>query len=90
MAIWYCNYYTCEDDAYYKPSLVEVIDIVVYDTVFSLDVSYKGKPLANDFRILALGLLVVVSTRIIYLELWLVFDEVIYLAFTDRGRVAYV
>jgi hypothetical protein len=42
------NYYAYEDNAYYKPSLVEVIDIVIYDTVLSLNVSYKGKLLANN------------------------------------------
>ena len=42
------NHYTSEDDAYYKPSLVEVIDIVIYNTVLSLNVSYKGKLFAND------------------------------------------
>jgi len=63
------DHYTHEDDAYYKPSLVEVVDIVVHDTVLSLDISYKCKPLANDLRIFALSPLVVVSTRITRLEL---------------------
>jgi len=48
MAIWGYNYYTHKDNAYYKPSLVEVIDIVIYNTVLSLNVSYEGKLLAND------------------------------------------
>jgi len=56
------DHHTGEDDAHHKPSLVEVIDIVVYDTVLSLDVPYEGKPLANDLRILALSPLVVVPT----------------------------
>ena len=62
MAIRGYNYYTCKDDAYYKPSLVEVIDIVVHNTVLSLNVSYEGKPLANNLWILALSPLVVVPT----------------------------
>jgi len=48
MAIRGYNYYTREDNTYYKPSLVEVIDIVIHDTVLSLDISYESKPLAND------------------------------------------
>ena len=42
------NYHAYEDDAHHKPSLVEVIDIVIHDTVFSFNVPHKGKPLAND------------------------------------------
>ncbi len=74
----------------YKPSLVEVVDIVVYNAVFGLDVLYKSKPLANDLRIFALSPLVVVSTRVTCIELWLTFDEVVCLELADRGRVAHV
>ena len=56
------NYYAREDNAHYKPRLVEVIDIVVEDTVLGLNVPYKGKLLANNLRILVLGPLVVVPT----------------------------
>jgi hypothetical protein len=42
------NYYARKDNAHYKPSLIEVIGIIVQDTVLSLNVPYKGKPLAND------------------------------------------
>jgi len=63
------DYYTRKDDAHHEPSLVEVVDVVIHDTVLSLDVSYKGKPLANNLWILALGPLVVVSTRITRTEL---------------------
>jgi len=48
MAIRGCNYHTRKDDAHHKPSLVEVVDIVIHDTVLGLNVSYKSKPLAND------------------------------------------
>ena len=58
------DYYTGKDDTHHEPSLVEVIDIVIHDTVLSLNVSYESKPLANDLWILVLGPLVVVSTRI--------------------------
>ena len=83
------NHYACKDDAHHKPSLVEVVNIVFYDAVLSLDVPYEGKPLANDLWILALSPLVVVSTRIMHSELWLAFNEVVCPEFTDRGRVAY-
>jgi len=69
IAIRGCNYYTREDDTHYKPSLVEVIDIVIHDAVLGLDISYKSKPLANDIRILALSPLVVVFTRLTRPEL---------------------
>ena len=42
------NYHSYENDAHYKPSLIEVIDIVIHNTIFSLDVSYKGKLFANN------------------------------------------
>jgi len=59
------------------------------DTILGLDVSYEGKPFANDLWILVLSPLVVVFTRITCLELWLAFDEVVCLELADRGRVAY-
>ena len=69
MAVRGRDYYTYEDDAYYEPSLVEVIGIVIYNAVFGLDVPYKGKLFSNDLWILALSPLVVVSTRITRSEL---------------------
>ncbi len=48
MAIRGRYYYTREDDAYYKPNLVKIVDIVIYDAVLSFNVLYKGKPLADD------------------------------------------
>jgi hypothetical protein len=42
--------------------VILVVDIVIYNTIFSLDVLYKGKSLANALWILALGPLVVIST----------------------------
>ena len=56
------NHHARENDAYYKPSLVEVVDVVVHDTVFSFNVLYEGKLFANDLRIFALSPLVVVPT----------------------------
>jgi len=88
-AIRGCDYYAREDDTYYKPSLVEVVDIVIYDAVLGLDISYESKLLANDIRILVLSPLVVVFTRLTCLELWLAFDEVVSLELADRGLVVY-
>jgi len=48
MAVQGRDYYTGKDDTYYKSSLVEVIDIVIYDTVLGLNVSYKSKLFANN------------------------------------------
>jgi len=83
------NYYAYEDDAYYEPSLVEVVDVFIHYTILGLDVLYEGKPLANDLWIFALSPLVVVSTRVPCMEGWLAFDEVVSLELADRGRVAY-
>jgi len=83
------NYHAREDNPHYEPSLVEVVDVVIHDTVLGLDVSYEGKPLANNLWILVLGPLVVVSTRITRMELWLAFDEVVCPAFADGGCVAF-
>ena len=83
------NHHACKDDAHYKPSLVEVIDIVFHNAILGLDVLHEGKPLANDLWILALSPLVVVSTRITRSELWLAFNEVVCPELADRGRVAY-
>jgi len=66
MAVRGRNYYAREDNAHYKPSLVEVIDVVIYDAVLGLDVPYEGKLLANDLWILTLCPLVVVSTCLTY------------------------
>ena len=84
------DYHAREDDTHYKPSLIKVVDIVIHDTILGLNVSYEGKPFANDLWILTLGPLVVVSTRITHIELWLAFDEIISPAFADRGRIAFV
>jgi len=83
------NHHSRENDAHHEPSLIEVVDIVIHDTILGLDVSYEGKPFANDLWILALSPLVVVSTRITRSELWLAFDEVVCPELADRGRVAY-
>jgi hypothetical protein len=48
MAVRGRDYYAREDNAYYEPSLIEVVDVVVHDTILGPDVPYEGKPLAND------------------------------------------
>ena len=89
MAIRGCDHHACENNAHYKPSLVEVVDIVIHNAVLGLDVPYEGKPLANDLWILALGPLVVVSTRITRPELFLTSDKSMCPELTDRTRIAY-
>jgi len=42
------NHHAHEDNAHHEPSLVEVIDIVIHDTVLGLGIPYERKPLAND------------------------------------------
>ncbi len=63
------NHHARADDTYYEPSLVEVIDIVIYDTILGLDIPHEYKLLANDLWILALGSLVIVSIYITCIEL---------------------
>ena len=89
-AVRCCDHYAYADDAYYIPSLVEVVDIVIYNAVFGLEIPHKGKSFANDLWIFALGPLVVVFTHIMRPELWLAFDEVVCLELANRRRVAYV
>ena len=60
MAIQGCDHHVCENNAHYKPSLVEVVDIVIYNAVLGLDISYEDKLLANDLWILALGPLIII------------------------------
>ena len=48
MAIRGCDHHACENNAHYKPSLVEVVDIVIHNAVLGLDVPYEGKPLDDD------------------------------------------
>jgi hypothetical protein len=55
----------------------------------SLEVSYEGKPLANNLWILVLSPLVIIPTYPTRPELWLAFNEVIGLELANRGRVAY-
>jgi len=84
------NHHAREDDAHHKPSLIEVVDIIIHNPVLGHDVQDDGKPLSNNLWILALGPLIVVPTYPTRTELWLAFDEVICLAFADRGRVAFM
>ena len=78
-----------DDDIYNFDEVGFIIGIIIYDTVLGLSVLYECKLFADDLWILALGPLVVVSTRITRSELWLAFDEPMCLELTDRGRVTY-
>ena len=60
------DYYSGDNNAYYKAGLVEVIYIVIKDPVFDLYIVYKCKLLVNNFWIFVFGPLVVVFTRKTY------------------------
>jgi hypothetical protein len=47
-AVRACHDYSCRDLAYYKPGLVEVIDIRVNNRVFGNCIPYKLKPAPNN------------------------------------------
>ena len=57
------NDYYGRDLAYYKAGLVKVIDILVLNTVLSLNILKKTKLAGNLFGILVKGPLIIVSTR---------------------------
>lgn len=79
--------YRGRDLAYHEAGLVEVIDILVLDTVFRLQI-YEKRELARDlFRVFAEGPLVVVCTRKTRPELWLSLNEVPSLTRPDAWRV---
>jgi len=63
IAIRGSNYYSGDNNTYYKAGLVEIIYIVVKNTVLSLSIIYKRKLLANNLRIFVFSLLIVVFTR---------------------------
>ena len=88
-AIRGCDYHARRDDAHHEPGLIEVVDIVIQDTVLSYHIPHKRKPVADDLWILALSPLVVVSTYTTHLEPFVAFDKVVRPELADRGYVAY-
>lgn len=54
------------DDAHHRPSLIEVVDIIIHDTVVGLDIPHERKPLGNDLWFLALSPLVVIYASNVY------------------------
>ena len=70
------NNYRCGDLTYYKAGLVEVIDILVLDTVFSFQVREKRELARDFFNIFVEGPLIVVYTRKTCPEVSLSFNEV--------------
>jgi len=77
------------DLTYKKAYFVEVLDVGFYDTMFSNYILEKSKPSFNDLWIFVLGLLIIVRMVPMYIELWLLFDEVESLTRSDIRRVAY-
>ncbi len=62
--------------AYKKVCFVEVLDVGFYNIMFGNYILEKSKLSSNDLWIFALGLLIIVRTVPMYIELWLLFNEV--------------
>lgn len=88
MPVCACNDYSARNDAYYKTSLVKVLDIIRLDAVLGDCIFHKPKPVLNDVWIFALGYLTVISTKKTRLELSVSLDKVGSLSLADRWRVA--
>jgi hypothetical protein len=70
-AIRACYNYSGGNNAYYKPSLVKVIDIRLLDRIFRNYILYKLELPSNYSWIFALSPLVIVFTLKTRIELWL-------------------
>ncbi len=57
------NHYIVIDDVHYKASLVEIVEVIVLDTVFNTYIDYKPKPCIYKLWIFAKGLLEIVRTQ---------------------------
>ena len=75
--------------AYEKVCFVEVLDIGFYDIMFNNYILEKSKPSFNDLWIFVLDLLIIVQTVSIYIEFWLLFDEVGNLMQSDTRCIVY-
>ncbi len=67
----FCAYdnYSTYNYAYYKVSLIKVIDISKVNTIFSNYILYKLKPLANKSQIFIFSSLILISIKKIDLKL---------------------
>ena len=66
-AVRTCNDHYSADNAYYKASFIEVIEIAVLDTILRMYILYQLELLFNKLRIFVEGSLEVVGTRKTYL-----------------------
>jgi hypothetical protein len=64
-----CNNYSYRYLAYYKASLVEVIGVVVLDTILGFDIGYEAELALDYLRILVEGSLIVVLLIKLYYKL---------------------
>jgi hypothetical protein len=69
---------------YYEACLVEVVCVVITNTVLGLGVGDQLKPGRYDAWIFVQGLLTIVWTTPLKLDLWRTRLEVVYLAFANR------
>ena len=68
IAIRGSNYYSRNNNVYYKVSFIEIIRIFVKDIVLSFNIVYKCKLFANNFWIFVFSFLVVVFIYKMYLK----------------------
>ena len=59
-AIRSSNYYSKDNNAYYKVDFVEIVRIFVKNTIFNFNIVYKYKLFANNFWIFVFSFLVVI------------------------------
>jgi hypothetical protein len=63
------NNCSCRYLAYYKASLIEVIGIIILDTILSFNISYEAELALDYLRILAEGSLIVILLIKLYYKL---------------------
>jgi len=90
MAIRSSNYYSRDNNAYYKTSFVEIVRIFVKNTVFGLYIIYKYKLFANNLWIFIFNLLVVIFIYKMRPKFRLVFNEIISLKFVNKRCVVFI
>ena len=84
-----CNNLYCYSDVYYKAYLVEVIDIVLINTILSNYISYEVKPALDNYWILVLGSFIVKLSIKAYFELRSTSYKVTYLVLSNGTSITY-
>lgn len=89
MAVWGSNYYSGDDNVYYKAGFIKVIWIVVKDVVFDFYIVYKGKLFANNLQIFVLGLLIVIFIYKMRLKFGLALNKVMSLLYANMVYIVF-